>query len=125
MEHLLGRGRMAGRLLGGLLLAYGVTVASLFLLAFLMLKFQPYDGKAEIGILVIYALSCFAGGWLCGKKAERKKYLWGLLTGTVYFLLLLAVSGMGDRSVQSGLLQGAAAFLLCAGGGMIGGMTAS
>ena len=41
------------------------------------------------------------------------------------FLLLLAVSGMSERSLQSGLLQSLTAFVLCAGGGMFGGMVAS
>lgn len=125
MEQFRIGGRAAGAVLRGLLLAFLVTVVFLLLIAFVFLKMQPDMGKTEIGILLTYVLSCFAGGWYCGRRMERKKFLWGLLVGVLYFLLLLAVSGMSERSLQSGLLQSLTAFVLCAGGGMFGGMVAS
>ncbi|MDO4324366.1 MAG: TIGR04086 family membrane protein [Lachnospiraceae bacterium] len=124
MEALQGKGRAAAELLKGLLLACFVTTALLLLLAFAMLKFQPLAEKMEICILVTYVFSCLAGGWYCGRRAERRKFLRGLLLGAVYFALLFLISGMGDRAVQSNLLQSATAFVLCACGGMLGGMLA-
>lgn len=125
VERLRGRGRMAAAMVRGLILACLVTAVILLILAFVVLKLRPDAGKTEIGILVTYVLSCFAGGWYGGRKAEKKKFLWGLLLGTLYFLLLFAVSGTGDRAVQSDLLQSVTALALCAGGGMLGGMAAS
>lgn len=125
MEHLRGGGKTAAAILRGLVLACFVTVVILLILAFVMLKLRPDAGKTEIGILLTYVLSCFVGGWYIGRKAEKKKFLWGLLLGALYFLLLFAISAMGERAVQSDLLQSLTALILCAGGGMAGGMLAS
>lgn len=116
--------KVAAAFLKGLVLAEAVSFSALLLLAFLLLKLQPDTNKIEIGIMVIYVLACFAGGWYCGKKMERKKFLWGMLLGVLYFMLLAAVSGMSDKMIQASLAQGMLAFGLCAAGGMLGGMVA-
>ena len=124
MEQLRGHGRSAATMLLGLILSCIVTTVILLILAFVMLKLQPENGMIEIGILVTYAVSCFLGGWYCGRRMEKRKFLWGMLLGVLYFLLLFLISGMGDRAIQSGIAQGLGALALCAGGGMFGGMLA-
>lgn len=124
VEQLRMKGKKISGILMGLVIACFVTTAVLLALAFVMLKLQPDTGVIETAILVTYAVSCLFGGWYCGRKAERKKFLWGILLGVLYFLLLLVISGMGDRTVQSGLVQSLAALVICAGGGMLGGMLA-
>lgn len=125
MERLQGRGKTVGAVLKGLLIACFITVVLLLIMAFIMLKLCPDAGKMDIGILLTYVLSCFAGGWYSGRKAEKKKYLWGILMGLLYFLLLFVISGMGDRAIQSDAAGSLTALALCAGGGMLGGMLAS
>ena len=112
------------RLFQSLLLSFVMTVLLILLLAFVMLQMQPDLKIAETGILVIYVLASFAGGWFCGRKAGARKFLWGLAAGILYFLILLATSVMGDRTLQSGITEGLTAFALCAAGGMCGGMLA-
>lgn len=124
MEVLQGRGRAAAELLKGLVIACLVTAAALLGLAFLMMKVQPAAERMELCILGSYVISCFAGGWYCGRRAQRRKFLRGLLLGAAYFALLFLISGMGDRAVQSTLLQGVTSFVVCACGGMLGGMLA-
>lgn len=124
MEQLRERGKPAGAVLLGLVISCFVTTVVLLVLAFVMLKLQPETGKIEIAILLTYAVSCLFGGWYCGRKMARRKFLWGAFQGVLYFLLLLAVSCMGDRAVQSGLAQSLASLAICAGGGMLGGMLA-
>ncbi len=124
MEQLRVKGKTAAGMLLGLVFACLATTAILLILAFVMLKLQPGTGVMETSILVTYALSCLLGGWYCGRKTERRKFLWGALLGVLYFLLLFLISGMGDRAVQSGLLQSLTALVICAGGGMLGGMLA-
>lgn len=124
MEQLKGRGRQAASLLLGLVISCFVTTIVLLVLAFVMLKLQPETGVTEICILLTYAVSCFFGGWYSGRKAARRKFLWGMLLGILYFLLLLLVSGLGDRAIQSGLVQSLASFVICACGGMLGGIVA-
>ncbi|MCD8397997.1 MAG: TIGR04086 family membrane protein [Lachnospiraceae bacterium] len=124
MEMLHGRGKTIGRAVLALVVAFLTTIILLLGFAFLLLKLQLDAGKTELGILVIYVLSCFVGGWYCGRKAGQRKFLWGLLTGILYFLLLLAVSALGEEALQPALARTAIAFVLCAGGGTLGGMLA-
>lgn len=106
----------------GLITAFLTTVILLLILAFLLLKLQWDAGKTELAILAVYILSSFFGGWTAGHRAEKLKFLYGLAVGVLYFLLLLAVSAMSDAGLRSELSSGAIAFLVCAAGGMIGGM---
>ncbi len=124
MEQLRMKRKMASGMLMGLVLSCLATTAILLVLAFVMLKLQPGTGTIETAILVTYAVSCFLGGLYCGRRAEQKKFVWGMLLGVLYFLLLFLISGMGDRTVQSGLVQSLTALAICAGGGMLGGMLA-
>jgi len=80
-----GRGKTIGRAVLALVVAFLTTIILLLGFAFLLLKLQLDAGKTELGILVIYVLSCFAGGWYCGRKAAQRKFLWGFLTGILYF----------------------------------------
>lgn len=123
-EYVKGKKKEAAALAVGLAVSFAVTALLLLLLAFLLLRLQPDAGKIQIGILATYAVSCFFGGILCAGKCERRKFLWGLLTGLLYFVVLFAVSGMSERAVQPEMTQGVTALVLCACGGMLGGMAA-
>ena len=109
-------------LLQSLAAAYGTTVLLLLLLAFLLMKLDLKESAVTIGIAAVYVLSCFAGGFLAGKKIKEKKFFWGMVTGALYFLLLLVLSvalQTGSLAEVSAVLSAAA---LCAGGGTLGGM---
>ena len=67
-------------------------------------------------------ISTFSGGFVIGKLAGVKKFLWGLLLGIMYFVLLLLISLGIYHSLQSDMMNLVTTFLLCAGGGMLGGM---
>lgn len=103
-----------------LLMSYILTGLMLLLLAFLLYRFQISSNALEIGIIVTYVLSTFLGGFLAGKKAKTRKFLWGLLMGAGYYLILAVFS------LLSGTGQPGASFLtcmiICCGGGMLGGM---
>ena len=117
-------GKGIGRLAVALVVAYLITVLALFGISFVMLKLQPDTGTTELLILAVYVLSCFAGGWYAGRRAGQRKFLQGLFVGLLYFVLLFLISGMGEREIQSDLASGGLACLLCAAGGMLGGMLA-
>jgi putative membrane protein (TIGR04086 family) len=53
---------------------------------------------------------------------KSKRLLWGLLTGILYFLFLLLMSSLQERSVTSELPQIMKILGICAGSGMIGGI---
>lgn len=124
MEELTENGKQIGLWLRALILAALVTTALLLALAFVLLKVQPDTGTTELLILLIYVLSCFAGGWYRGRRSEKRKFLQGMITGLLYFVLLFLISGLEAHTPGPDLPQSAAALVLCVLGGMLGGMLA-
>ena len=78
--------------LKSLLFAYALTGVALLLLAFLLFTFDLGETAVDAGIIVVYVLACFMGGFMAGRIMRRDKYLWGVATGLTYYVLLLAVS---------------------------------
>ena len=115
-------GVWTGWILRSLLCSYIVTGIFLLLLTLLLYKMNLDEKKVALGITLVYVTSSLAGGFVSGKMAKVKKYLWGLVTGVTYFLLLFIISFVLYRSVQDNGIHIATTFLLCAGSGMLGGM---
>lgn len=105
-----------------LVLAYLITAVLLMLLSMLLYKLQLQEKTVRIGIIFIYAVSCFAAGFIAGKSAEKKQFIWGLLTGVLYFAVLAIVSILIKQSFEAVSGRFATTFLICAGSGMLGGM---
>lgn len=108
----------------GLLASYAVTAGLLMLMALLLLKLKLPWTAVTAGVMFTYLFSCFLGGFLLGKGVGKNKFLWGLILGVAYFVLLLilsAIAAPGDFGGAGGLF---ATLLLCCAGGMTGGMLA-
>ena len=108
--------------LKSLLFAYGLTGLFLFLLAFLLFQFDLGEAPVMAGILAVYVLSCLAGGFMAGKMVKKEKFLWGRLVGLGYFLLLVIVSFIVQGKWDMTLKHAVTTFLMCVGGGTLGGM---
>ena len=96
----------------------------LLLLSFLLWKFSWKESWVQAGIVVIYLASSFSGGRMAGNMAGKRRFLWGICFGIVYFAILIIVSAVflpGGFAGAGRLLWAAA---VCAVGGMAGGMTA-
>lgn len=105
-----------------LLLAYLLTGILLLLLALLLYKLELSAKMVAFFVVFIYVAATFCGGFVMGKCRGSKKYLWGLLTGSVYFLILLGVSFWVSHSLGTVTEDVWTTLFLCTGGGMIGGM---
>ena len=108
----------------GLLASYAVTAVLLMLMALLLLKLDLPWGAVTAGVMVTYLLSCFLGGFLLGKGVGKNKFLWGLILGAAYFVLLMILSCIAAPGDFGGPGRLFATLLLCCGGGMAGGMLA-
>lgn len=109
-------------LLKCLLFSYIVTVVLLAVLAFLLYKLGLGEKFVSGAIIAIYVLATVLGGMIAGKKMQTRRFLWGLVVGAAYFVILAVVSVIFD---QGGIQVGRSFFttlVLCAGGGMLGGM---
>ncbi len=105
-----------------LIVSYLVTGAMLLVLAMLLYKFELGESIIDGGIVVTYILSCFLGGFLMGKIQKTRKFLWGMVIGCTYYVILLAVSLLMK---QNSIELGGSLFtsmVMCVGSGMLGGM---
>lgn len=112
----------AVRILKALLCAYIVTGIMLLILTILLYKAGLSEENVNAGIILTYVISTFVGGFVMGKLTGTKKFLWGLLLGVLYFVLLLLISLGVYHTLQAEITNLLTTFLLCAGGGMLGGM---
>ena len=108
--------------LRSLFLAYALTGICLLLLAFLVFQMDIGTGPVTVGIIVIYVISCMAGGFLAGKITRREKYRWGALVGLSYFILLGTVSFIVSGSWDMSPGHMITTLCMCLGGGTLGGM---
>jgi putative membrane protein (TIGR04086 family) len=105
-----------------LLASYILTGLLLLILALCLYKLQIGQNVVSVAIIAIYVLATFFAGFVAGKKMQSRKFLWGLLMGVLYFVILavmsLIVNGPADALGNSFFTT----FALCCGGGMLGGM---
>ena len=111
-------------ILKSLLCAYVVTGILLLLLALLLYKLNLNEKQVTIAVMAIYLLSTFIGGFVIGKLNQVRKFLWGMIVGICYFVLLLLVSVGVYHSLKNGGANAMTTLLLCIGGGLLGGMFA-
>ncbi|MDD3173077.1 MAG: TIGR04086 family membrane protein [Herbinix sp.] len=106
----------------GLLFSYIITAFILLLLSLLMLKLELPAIAISIGINVAYIASTFVGGILTGKKMGQKRFLWGLILGIAYFIILMLASLMLNGTSTLPLANLFVVFAMCSISGMLGGM---
>ena len=102
--------------------AYILTAGLLLLLAFMLYRFGLSEKVVSICIIAVYIIVTFLAGMLAGKREGRKKFLWGLMMGVLYFGILVAVSLVVNRGLDDVAGNLITVFFLCAGSGMLGGM---
>ena len=122
MDKLLRRNSKVINFLKSLLISYIISGLLLFLLAFLMLRIDLPGAIVNGGIVVIYILSCLVGGFLMGKNSEQRRFVWGLVTGVLYFLVLLTISTVMNTFTGMDTSRLLSAFFICGFSGMLGGM---
>lgn len=124
MKNATGKGNQVLQVMKALLASYIVTGILLFAVTFFLYKFEWDEQMVTAGIIVIYVVSAFVGGFILGKIKREKKFLWGLIIGFLYFALLFLISFGVYRSFDGNGTNVITTLLLCAGGGMLGGMLA-
>lgn len=105
-----------------MLAAYILTAGLLLLLAFMLYRFGLSEKVVSICIIGIYIAVTFLAGLISGKRAGKKKFLWGLAMGVAYYVILVIVSLIVNRGLQDVAGNLVTVFFLCAASGMLGGM---
>ena len=109
-------------MLKSLLFSYVVTGMLLALLTVLLYKFELDEQLVSAAIVAIYVLATMAGGLVIGKLVKVRRFLWGLGVGAAYFALLMLITLGVYHTLNGNAINMKTAFILCSGGGMIGGM---
>lgn len=105
-----------------LLASYIVTGILLLVLTFFIYKFELNEKIVSAAIVGIYVVSTLIGGMIIGKLTKSKRYLWGMVLGIIYFVLLLLITLGVYRTLNGDSVSIVTSLILCAGGGMTGGM---
>ncbi len=119
-EEMNQEGPVALKVIQALLCSYVTTGILLAILAFLLYRFHLQESVIAIGIIVIYIISTFVGGFVLGKYMKEKKYLWGIILGILYVVLLFLITFGVYRTLNNGDI--ATTLVLCLSSGCIGGM---
>lgn len=114
--------RLVAQMAKGLILAYIISAIVLVVLAFLMYKLDISEGVVRGVIIFSYVVSCFVSGMVVSANREGRRYLWGLIQGLLYYVVLVSVSMICNRAVFTTIPGILPALFLCAFGGMLGGM---
>ncbi len=99
------------------------AILLLFLAAVWLDRFSPQEETVKKAVYAVHFLAAFACGFVMGKQKKEKRFLWGLLAGGTWFLLILLCSLIFQGgSVDAGAVL--PVLLTCTGGSMAGGMLA-
>ncbi len=109
-------------LLKCLLAAYVMTGIMLALMALLLYKLQLSENTVEIGIIVVYVVSSLLAGLFFSKGARNRRFVWGMLAGAAYFLVICAVSFVMEPEFSFLSNSCLTTMAICIGSGMLGGM---
>ena len=109
-------------LLKCLMAAYLITGVMLVVVAALLYKFSIKENVVNISIIAIYCISSLLAGLFFSKGAANRRFLWGMVAGAAYFLIICAVSMAVDQNFMPLSNSCITTLLICLGSGMIGGM---
>ena len=122
MDKVKSRNSKVTPLIKTMVYAYIISGLLLFLLAFFMLKLDLSGALVNGGVVAIYIVSCFIGGFLMGKNCEQGQFIWGLITGIAYFLILVIISAIMNTFTGMDTSRLLSALFICGFSGMLGGM---
>lgn len=105
-----------------LLGAYILTGGLLLLLSLFVFRFGLSEKAVSLVIIGIYIGVTFFSGFFAGKKLKTRKFMWGLIVGSLYFLVLIVLSLAVNHSFKDVATNFFSVLIMCAGSGMLGGM---
>ncbi len=104
-----------------LFLSYLVTALLLLILSLFYYKLKFSTGTVTVLVFLIYVISCLIGGFLAGKHFLKRRAVWGLLFGLLYFLLLLGASFAAGKEIIDNMMNLTGVLAACLLSGAMGG----
>ena len=105
-----------------LLTGLSVTSVGVVVLALCLLMLSISEEMVEVGILMIYILSCFMAGMIIGRKRKNRRFLWGMLIGVVYYSVLYIATIFVVNTPDAVVSDVMTTLIICSGSATLGGM---
>lgn len=105
-----------------LIASYLITGVLLMVVAALLYKFSLNENVVEICIIAIYCISSLLAGLFFSKGAASRRFLWGMIAGAAYFLIICGISMIVEQGFTLLSNAGITTLFICLGSGMLGGM---
>lgn len=99
-----------------------ITLIAVLILSLIMLKTKASVNTLQFAIIAIYVITNFLGGFIIGKTVGQQKFVWGLIVGALYFVVLSIVSFIMHRAFYQDVGYAMTVMGICLGSGMLGGM---
>lgn len=110
------------RMVRALIVTYILSGILLAALSFALFKFRLPENQVNVAVCAVYVLSCFFGGIIAGKTMRTRRFFWGLVLGTLYFLFLYLMSLAQKDGVTEDTKRLLSVLAMCTISGMAGGM---
>ncbi len=110
------------RMVRALIATYILSGILLAILSFALFKFRLPENQVNLAVCAVYVLSCFFGGMIAGKTMRTRRFFWGLVLGSLYFLFLYLMSLAQKDGVTEDTKRLLSVLAMCTLSGMAGGM---
>jgi putative membrane protein (TIGR04086 family) len=104
-----------------IVLAYIVSAVLLFVLAFVAYRAGMSQNVVTVGVHGVYIVSSWAAGLVIGIKMGRRRTLWGVGAGALYYVIILLMGVILNKGIAVDGAGMAIALALCIAGGFAGG----
>ena len=99
-----------------------VSAVLLAAVSFIVLRMTPSFAITKVMILAIYGISTFIGGYIIGKVMTKQKFIWGAVSGVIYFAIIAVIALVVKGGIDTGTVGIISGFVVSVVAGTIGGM---
>ena len=122
MDHVLKKNPVIMLLVKAVLVSFIVSAILLLITSALMLGSNMSASFVGAFVIAIYIISNFLSGLIMGKGMEQRKFLWGIVSGLMYFVVIFVLSIFVMSTKDFSLMATIRTLLICTISGMVGGM---
>jgi putative membrane protein (TIGR04086 family) len=109
-------------LLKCLIAAYIISALLLLIVAFVLYMADISEGFVTVCIILIYCVSSLFAGYIYAKRAICRRFMWGLMAGVAYFVIICVVSAFLEPEFSMLSISCITTLFICTGSGMVGGI---
>ena len=96
-----------------LFFSYFITAVFILLFSWIVFRFENMERYITIGIGLTYVIANGIAGIYTGHKLKKRRLVVGMITGTIYFVVLLCLSAIFSKINQTGALSCIIVYLMC------------